>query len=122
MTGPTAIYEPGKPPRYECSQHGLETGDEAEFGRHVQESHPFRCSGTVTHGNLRGERPLAAYRYFNGKYSYFYCAECADRDWGDNETFRNRVVRVERAANQDAERLPGDHPVERVIAEREGSL
>lgn len=97
--------------RYHCSSVTCPDGgrvfeEEEEFKAHLDLEHKIRCTTNGCEG-------LAAYCYNPGAAgSYFYCAECVDSEWERNGTLRERVSRVTRTANSDAEKLPQDHPAE----------
>lgn len=95
-----------------CTGHDFESRSERDYKEHKSKHHPIWCD---QHGI--GVYVKAACRYFNGKYYYDYCADHADSAWDRNGTFRERVERVPREANDDADRLPDDHPVEKKIRE-----
>lgn len=98
---------------HDCPDGGLTFDNEREWKDHLDEKHPITCTST----NCRN---LAAYRYNPGAPgSYYYCAECADRSWDENETMRERIRRVTRTANENTERLPHHHPLERRLRKRE---
>lgn len=97
-------------PEYDCPDGGLVTTDEDEMKEHLDKKHPLKCTRWKCDG-------LAAYKYHNGRGYYHYCAEHAAKTWPNNEFMRKRIERVTRTANEDAERLPEDHPLEQTLRE-----
>lgn len=98
-----------------CTGHSVEYTDREEYEAHKDERHPKVCD---FFRRRHDHQPvLAAYRYRDGQSFNDYCAECAEREWDENEEFREKAERQPRTANEDAERLPDDHPLEQQLAE-----
>lgn len=87
-----------------CKACDLKYRDKDGLKQHMQSTHPYQCCG-------HNCRNIASYKRSDMRYYHHYCVihadEMLDADFS--------VERVTIPANEDAPRLPDDHPIEVVL-------